>query len=78
MTVIPATIGSVPSVAIAVARTRDPSLATGSHVLTPLQPQAQTGPTDASEDDFAEWDALCATLPKGIFSILVDGLEADG
>lgn len=42
-----------------------------------LANQTETQPTDASEDDFAEWDALCATLPKGIIKTTVEGLEAD-
>ncbi|ATE82575.1 hypothetical protein pdul_cds_979 [Pandoravirus dulcis] len=44
---------------------------------SPPPPPTETHPTDASGDDFAEWDALCATLPKGIFRTVVDGLEAD-
>lgn len=32
---------------------------------------------DAEDDDFAAWDALCATLPKGLFEIRVEGLEAN-
>lgn len=69
--------GSAWPVSVATARTRNLSLAIDSHGLTPLQPQTQTDLTDASEDDFAEWDALCATLPKGIFRTVVDGLETD-
>ncbi|ELR13692.1 uncharacterized protein ACA1_332560 [Acanthamoeba castellanii str. Neff] len=29
------------------------------------------------EDVFAAWDAVCATLPKGLFRVEVEGLETN-
>lgn len=63
-----------------------PQLPLPVRIAPPLRPfnltdalanQTETQPTDASEDDFAEWDALCATLPKGVIKTIVEGLEAD-
>ncbi|ELR11832.1 uncharacterized protein ACA1_363320 [Acanthamoeba castellanii str. Neff] len=32
---------------------------------------------ETHEDVFAAWDAVCATLPKGLFRVEVEGLETD-